>query len=82
MVLTLENPSYAYLRKCGNQWKYDVNKVHPKLIERLYKRFDTFDLNKDGTLKLNEVQRWPERVAACVKATTPTELEARIYGCN
>lgn len=38
------NESYRYLRSVGNMWQHDVSKMHPKMIARLYKRFDTFDL--------------------------------------
>ena len=56
------NESYAYLRKVGNTWKYDASEVHPMLVERLYKRFDTFDLNSDGNMSMVEVLKWPNRV--------------------
>merc|ERR1719474_2462374 len=47
------NESHAYLKSIDHEWTYDTNNVHPKLLERLNKRFDELDLDgrKKGTLK-------------------------------
>ena len=44
-----------YLRSVGNNWQYDVGKVHEKLQIRLYKRFDTFDKISNDVLTMPEV---------------------------
>jgi Ca2+-binding EF-hand superfamily protein len=61
--------SYRYLSSIGSTWKYDAAEIHPKLAERLYKRFDTFDLNSDGVMQMEEILYWPERVKEFVTAT-------------
>jgi len=63
------NESYAYLRSVGNNWTYDPNDVHPKLHARLYRRFDTFDLDGDNRMTLKEVMFWPDRMKQLVGAT-------------
>jgi len=63
------NESYAYLKKINHKWTYDPNDVHPKLHARLYKRFDTFDLDGDNKMTLKEVQFWPERMRQLVGAS-------------
>jgi len=69
-VLNAENnESYAYLKSIGVDWTYDPNDVHPKLHARLYKRFDTFDLDGDNKMTLNEVLFWPDRMKQLVGAT-------------
>jgi len=55
------NESYAYLRSIRVDWKYEDNNVRPKLHARLYRRFDTFDLNVDNKMTLKEVVFWPDR---------------------
>lgn len=61
--LTAENNlSYAYLRSKGNTWQYDPNEPHPKLKNRLYRRFDTFDKNSDNVMTIKEVLHWAERM--------------------
>jgi len=62
------NVSYAYLKEHGIEWTYDPNDVHPKLHERLYKRFDTFDLDGDNKMTLKEVLFWPDRMKQLVGA--------------
>jgi len=56
------NESYAYLKSIGVDWTYDPNNVHPKLHQRLYRRFDTFDLDGDNKMTLKEVLFWPDRM--------------------
>jgi len=56
------NESYAYLKSIGHEWTYDPNNVHPKLHARLYKRFDTFDLDGDHKMTMKEVLFWPDRM--------------------
>lgn len=63
------NESYAYLKKVGVDWTYDPNDVHPKLHARLYKRFDTFDLDGDHKITLKEVLFWPDRMKQLVGAS-------------
>ena len=63
------NPSYQYLASIGSTWKYDAALVHPNLVNRLNKRFDTFDLNSDGVMEMEELLFWPERVKEFVKPT-------------
>ena len=62
------NVSYAYLRSVGNMWEFNVEDVHPKMLSRLYKRFDTFDLDTDGKMDMDEVLYWPERMRQLVNA--------------
>ena len=63
------NESYKYLRSVGNTWEFDVEKLHPKMLSRLYKRFDTFDLDCDDTMTMEEVLYWPDRMRQLVNAT-------------
>jgi len=63
------NESYKYLRSVGNQWQFDVEKVHPKMLARLYKRFDTFDLDTDGRMDMEEIMYWPERMKELVNSS-------------
>ena len=63
------NESYKYLRSVGNMWKFEVEDVHPKMISRLYKRFDTFDLNSNGIMEMEEILYWPDRMRELVNAT-------------
>lgn len=56
------NISYRYLRDNGSSWQYDPHMVHPKLKNRIYRRFDTFDKNSDGVLQLQEVMYWADRM--------------------
>jgi len=63
------NESYAYLKSVGNNWTYDPNDVHPKLHARLYRRFDTFDLDGDNKMTLKEVLFWPDRMRQLVGAS-------------
>lgn len=63
------NESYAYLKKIGVDWKYDPNDVHPKLHARLYRRFDTFDLDGDNKMTMKEVLFWPDRMKELVGAS-------------
>ena len=73
--LNAENhKSYRYLASIGSTWKYNAEEVHPKLVERLYKRFDTFDLNTDGVMQMKELLYWPERVKKFVN-TTDEQIE-------
>merc|ERR1711945_4589 len=63
------NESYRYLRSVGNPWQFDVEDLHPKMIARLYKRFDTFDLDCDGKMEMDEILYWPDRMRQLVNAT-------------
>lgn len=68
--LTPENNiSYAYLRKMGNMYEYDPNEPHPKLKNRLYRRFDTFDKDSDGEMVINEVLYWADRMKSLCQAS-------------
>jgi len=69
MLNAENNESYAYLRSVGNDWTYDPNDVHPKLHARLYRRFDTFDLDGDNKMTLKEVMFWPDRMRQLVGAS-------------
>jgi len=62
------NESYAYLKSIGVDWTYDPNNVHPKLRARLYRRFDTFDLDEDNRMTLREVLFWPDRMKHLIGA--------------
>ena len=64
-----DNESYMYLRSVGNNWQYDVGKVHEKLQTRLYKRFDTFDKDSDNVMTLPEVLLWADRIKVVFDAT-------------
>lgn len=64
-----KNESYKYLRSVGNNWKYNPDSVHPKILARLFKRFDTFDLDNDDIMTLDEVLQWPERMKHLAKAS-------------
>ena len=69
-ILNAENnQSYAYLKSIGVDWTYDPNDVHPKLHTRLYRRFDTFDLDGDYQLTMKEVLFWPDRMKQLVGAS-------------
>ena len=63
------NESYRYLRSVGNQWQFNVEDLHPKMLSRLYKRFDTFDLDSDGKMEMDEILYWPDRMRQLVNAT-------------
>jgi len=58
------NESYAYLRSVGNMYQYYPEECHTKLKARLYRRFDTFDKNSDGTMQMSEVLYWANRMKA------------------
>merc|ERR1712096_472665 len=73
--------NYQYLKSVGNNWKYDVKKVNPKLIARLYKRFDTFDLNSDKTMTLKEVLYWLDRMRQLVNSNDK-EIESMKAAVN
>jgi Ca2+-binding EF-hand superfamily protein len=62
------NYCYAYLRSVGNNWMYDPDIVHPKIKERLLKRFDTFDIDGDEVMTLDEIKKWPERMRSLCNA--------------
>ena len=62
------NVSYAYLRSKGNMYEYDPNEPHPKLKNRLYRRFDTFDKDSDGEMVINEVLYWADRMKSLCQA--------------
>jgi len=63
------NMSYKYLREHGNTWQYDPKKVHPKIRARLYRRFDTFNKNSDGTVTIEEVLTWADRMKSLCQST-------------
>ena len=66
------NESYRYLRSVGNMWQFEVEDLHPKMLSRLYKRFDTFDLDRDGKMEIAEIlywKYWPDRMRQLVNAT-------------
>ena len=63
------NLSYKYLRDHGNTWQYDPTKVHPKIRNRLYRRFDTFDKDSDGIMTIDEVLIWADRMKTLCKST-------------
>jgi len=71
------NESYAWLKEHGIEWTYDPNDVHPKLHARLYKRFDTFDLDGDNKMTLKEVLFWPDRMKQLVGASEEEVEEMR-----
>merc|ERR1711931_346696 len=62
------NASYKYLRDHGNDWQYCPNECHPKLKNRLYRRFDTFDKDSDGIMTIDEVLYWADRMKTLCKA--------------
>ena len=63
------NESYRYLESVGNTWKFNLEDLHPKMVSRLYKRFDTFDLDSDGKMEMEEVLYWPDRMRQLVNAS-------------
>ena len=63
------NESYRYLKSVGNKWQFNVEDLHPKMLSCLYKRFDTFDLDSDGTMDMDEVLDWPNRMKQLMNAT-------------
>jgi len=62
------NVSYKYLRDHGNDWQYDPEEPHPKLKNRLYRRFDTFDKDSDGIMTITEVLYWADRMKTLCQA--------------
>ena len=40
-----------------------------QMVSRLYKRFDTFDLDSDGKMEMEEVLYWPDRMRQLVNAS-------------
>lgn len=56
------NLCYKYLRENGSKWQYDPSKIHPCMKARLYRRFDTFDRDLDGTMTIAEVLTWADRM--------------------
>ena len=75
------NESYRYLRSVGNMWQFNVEDLHPKMISRLYKRFDTFDLDCDGRMDMDEILYWPDRMRQLVNATDEQveQMRAAVY---
>jgi len=63
------NDSYKYLRDRGNMWQYDPKKVHHMIRKRLYRRFDTFDRNSNGSLTIHEILHWGDRMKPLCNAT-------------
>jgi len=63
-----KNLSYIYLREHNNDWVYNAAYTHPKLVARLMKRFDTFDLDSDGDMFMEEVLTWADRMKKMVNA--------------
>lgn len=63
------NESYKYLASVGSKWRYDVNEVHPRLQQRLYRRFDNFDKNDDGNMEMSEVCSWADRMKRLCNAS-------------
>lgn len=61
--------SYKFLKESGNDWKYDPEKVHPKIRKRLYRRFDTFDKDSDGTMTIDEVLTWANRMKSLCQSS-------------
>jgi len=72
------NESYAYLKSIGVDWTYNPNDVHPKLHARLYRRFDTFDLDEDNKLTMREVLFWPDRMKHLIGANEEEIRSMRI----
>jgi len=62
------NESYRYLRNIGCMYQYDPQECHPKLKNRLYRRFDTFDKDSDGIMTIDEVLYWADRMKTLCKA--------------
>lgn len=62
------NESYKYLRGIGCDYEYDPEECHPKLKNRLYRRFDTFDKDSDGIMTIDEVLYWADRMKTLCKA--------------
>ncbi|XP_063675993.1 obelin-like [Bolinopsis microptera] len=75
------NESYKYLRSVGNTWQYNVEDLHPKMLSRLYKRFDTFDLDSDERMEMDEVLYWPDRMRQLVNATDE-QVEKMRHACK
>lgn len=75
------NESYRYLRSVGNNWKFNVEDLHPKMLERLYKRFDTFDLDTDGRMSMDEIMYWPDRMRQLVNASDE-QIEKMRAACD
>jgi len=62
------NVSYRYLRDIGSNYQYDIKECHPKLKNRLYRRYDTFDKDSDGVMTIDEVLYWADRMKTLCKA--------------
>jgi len=63
------NTSHAYLKSIDHGWTYDMNNVHPNLLERLHKRFDTLDSNGKNTVTLKQVLFSADRMRRLVGAS-------------
>ena len=63
------NESYRWLRSVSNDWQFEVEDLQPKQIARLYKRFDTFDLDSVGRMDMDEILYWPDRMRQLVNAS-------------
>jgi Ca2+-binding EF-hand superfamily protein len=76
------NESYRYLRSVGNMWQYGgPETLDPEVLVRLYSRFDTFDLDVDGRMDMEEVLYWPDRMRELVNPTDEQVEEMR-EGCR
>jgi len=62
------NESHAYLRSIDHEWTYSMDNVHPKLLERLNKRFDTLDLEGRRKGTLMQILFSPDRMKQLVGA--------------
>lgn len=71
------NESYKYLHDIGCNYQYTKEECHPKLKNRLYRRFDTFDKDSDGIMTITEVLYWAERMKTLCKANEKEVEEVR-----
>jgi len=76
------NESHAYLKSIDHEWTYNINNVHPKLLERLNNRYDTLDLDgkKKGTLM--QILFSPDRMKELVGASDKEVKRMRIAVCT
>lgn len=63
------NESYAYLKSIGSKYRFFLQDVHPRLQQRLFRRFDNFDKDNNGNMEMAEVCSWADRMKRLCNAS-------------